>query len=747
MLCFGSDAGLCSVGVSKRWVHVRLVCPQKTDKRASGEILAYDLDREALAPIRLPCFWAEHNSRARTVPIITLALHPRDIGTLLVGYTEGAAIYSFKQNKALKFFQYQVPRGAPGGDSNPASLSIDRNPKLTQAVWHPTGTFILTGHDDSSLVTWDPKDGRVIMARTLTDTHVNQPAPAVTTFGGSGSYEPKTPLLKIAWCANSDPDDTGILVAGGTSALMPGKGLTFFDMGKTPNYTTSSWQMITDHFENPKRQRMIPTPPNVDVVSFCLIPRKDPWFAGAHDPIAIIAVLSSGELTTLSFPSGYPISPSNQLPVSITYIHPFIASANLASVDRGRWLGLTETRTMGPKLLRGGAEATHPLKRFEDRSIIQTGHADGSIFLWDIGHGDSIENDTMLQADVSRAVGRMDNLAITKTSFSGASGELAAGLKSGEVVIFRWSRNNHPGREPPQPGPNKPNDLTNISDRKDPGLTEGLHPFTLLSRRDDGAVTALKVSDVGFVAAGFANGTLAVIDLRGPAVIFSATLSELSSKDKSGVFRRRSAQSQDTWASTVEFSVMMLDGDNYSSILLHVGTNTGLLATFKILPGQGGRYAVEFAGSITLNDAVIYIHPLSAVSGRPAFATPAIVGELRSGVRVEGVLLAVSKSDARIFKPASDKGAHKVWDGTLCHAAGVTRCHDFGIALVGLFGDGSVRAYSIPALSQIGSKRIDETLDVKRFSEALVTGSGGVLGWTGPSQMALLNVWGTGTDL
>jgi len=606
----------------------------------------------------------------------------------------------------------------------------------------------MTGHEDSSIVTWDPKDGRVILARTLTDTHVDQPGPRVKTFGGdAGSFAPKAPLMKIAWCANQDPDETGVLIAGGESALTPTKGLTFFEMGKTPNYTTSSWPVIIDHFENPKRQRMIPTPPNVSVVSFCLIPRKTPWFAGGHDPIALVAVLSSGELTTLSFPSGYPISPSNRLHPSLTYIHPFIRAANLACVARARWLGLSETRTSGPLLTKGGAEASHPLKRFEDRSIIQTAHADGSIRLWDMGHGDEIENQAMLEANVSRAVGRLENIQVDQISFSGTSGELAAGLHSGEVVIFRWSRNNNPGREPPQPGPNEPHTLTNISDRKDPSLTEGLHPFTILNQQD-GPVTALKASDVGFIAAGFANGSIAVIDMRGPAIIYQANLSELSQKDKSGVFRRRSQQTQSTtWATALEFSVMTIEGDSYSSILLHVGMNTGVLATFKILPGQGGRYAVEFAGSTTLNDSIIYIHPVSAVSGKPALASPTAVAGLREGLKVEGVLLAVSKSDARIFKPASDKGAHKTWDNLLCDAAAVTHCLDFGIALVCLFGDGSARSYSIPAMREIGSVKVDHVFDVKRFGQALISNSGDIVGWTGPSEMAMVNVWGTGQVL
>jgi len=680
------------------------------------------------------------------VPIVTLQLHPRDIGTLLIGYAEGAAIYSFKLNKPLKFFQYHVPKGAPGGDGDPASVSIARNPRLTHALWHPTGTFILTGHEDSSMVVWDPKDARVIMARSLTDTNVDRPSAGVTTFGDtSGSFNMKTQLLKIAWCAKQDPDDTGILVAGGTLAMAATKGLTFLELGRTPNYSTSSWQILSDHIANPKRQRILPTPPNVEVVNFCLIPRKSPWFAGAHDPIAIVAVLSSGELATMSFPTGFPISPTNQLHLSLSFVHPFVTCISQSSVERNRWLGMTETRESGPLLLRGGVEAPHPLRRFEDRSILQTAHSDGTIRLWDAGHGDEVENENLLQADVARAVGRLDNVHVTRVSFSAASGELSAGLQSGEVVVFRWSRNPRPGQDS-TPSENRPKGLTSISDRKDPSLVEGLHPFTLLIQ-ENGPVTALKNSEVGFVAAGFAGGTIVVIDMRGPAVIFDSDINDSLQKESKSTFSRRGTSSSPAHATKMEFSIMTVEGDRYSSILLHVGTNTGHVFTFKVLPAQGGRYTVAFAGIVALDDTIVYLHPLVASSGKPADATPAAAGRLRDGFKVDGVLVAVSRGGARIFRPATDKGASKSWDGALaCEAASVTRCHDSGRALVCLFNDGSARAYTLPGLREINSARLSNVLDVKRLGQACITPTGDILAWIGPSEMALLNVWGLGVN-
>ena len=104
---------------------------------------------------------------------------------------------------------------------------------------------------------------------------------------------------------------------------------------------------FTQYFASPKRQRILPTPPGAEVVNFCLIPRSSPHFSGSHDPVAVIALLSSGELLTLTFPSGMPISPTNQLPLSLTFVHPFVKRLGIAQAGREKWLGLQERRQQG----------------------------------------------------------------------------------------------------------------------------------------------------------------------------------------------------------------------------------------------------------------------------------------------------------------------------------------------------------------------------------------------------------------
>lgn len=478
-----------------------------------------------------------------------------------MGYPEGAVTFTFKQNMPQKYFEYEVPPGALGGNSEVPHREV-RRPRLTRALWHPNGIFVLTVHDDNSLVFWDSKDGRKIMARTMQDVNVDEPGNGPDRpMSVSGISALKDPITQIAWCVKQNGDDSGLLIAGGRTPSDP-KGLTFMDFGPTPNYQTSTWPMLGSYFESPKQQINIPTPPGAQVVDFCLIPRASPYYAGAHDPIALIGILSSGELITLSFPSGHPITPTNMIHPFLSFVHPFVNKITLTSVDRSAWLGLKEKRAQGPKFLLGGAEGRKSLKRFEDRNIITTAHADGTIRLWDAGNDDEIENGDVIQVDLARAVGRVSNVEVTEMALAPSTGELSVGLKTGEVVIFRWGNNAKYGVEEPAGANSGPGKMTKISHRVDPGLRTGLLPLSLLDMQQ-GPVTAVQHSHVGFVAAGFEGGSLAIMDLRGPAIIHTTHLKELLKAHKRSSFlkSRSTEDSPPEWPTCIEFGVMTLDGE------------------------------------------------------------------------------------------------------------------------------------------------------------------------------------------
>jgi len=115
------------------------------------------------------------------------------------------------------------------------------------------------------------------------------------------------------------------------------------------------------------------------------------------------------------------------------------------------------------------------------------------------------------------------------------TGEFAAGTTSGEVVIYRWGGNKFHGRDQAiQLDPN-PGGLSDISSRAEPTLKDGLQPFSLHEMMQ-GRVSVVQVSDVGFVAAGSENGYFSIIDLRGPAIIFQASMADFAKQEKRSSF-------------------------------------------------------------------------------------------------------------------------------------------------------------------------------------------------------------------
>lgn len=168
--------------------------------------------------------------------------------------------------------------------------------------------------------------------------------------------------------------------------------------------------------------------------------------------------------------------------------------------------------------------------------------------------------------------------------------------------------------------------------------------------------------------------------------------------------------------------------------------------TFKLLPDPHGGYSVQLAGTTNLEDLVVAISPLHAESGKPAFASQTAVGNLHEGFRVNGVVLVVTTTAARIFKPAAAKGASKAWNNYFCNAAAVVRRDDRSTALVALFGDGSAKTFSIPNLKEVAAAKVDHVLDIRRFSDAMITPTGDIFGWAGPSEIVVINTWGSGID-
>jgi hypothetical protein len=226
---------------------------------------------------------------------------------------------------------------------------------------------------------------------------------------------------------------------------------------------------------------------------------------------------------------------------------------------------------------------------------------------------------------------------------AGGTGEFIVGTRTGEAVVFRWGVNRLYGKESTKQIDPNPMGLTDISSRAEPALKEGLLP-SMLYEMMQGPITAVQISDVGFVAVGSELGFLSLIDLRGPAIIYQAPMTEFARQEKRSSFFKghhhsSSAPPAKEWPVVIEFGVMTLDDDKYSSICCFVGTNLGKVITFKLLPGNNG-YTAQLAGVVAFDDKVISLNPIEAETGKPAAATGQTVAGLREGRHVNGVLVA-----------------------------------------------------------------------------------------------------------
>lgn len=166
---------------------------------------------------------------------------------------------------------------------------------------------------------------------------------------------------------------------------------------------------------------------------------------------------------------------------------------------------------------------------------------------------------------------------------------------------------------------------------------------------------------------------------------------------------------------------------------------------------EGGKgYKVEFCGvtSASLDEPVVGIIPLNTETGQLALATQYAVLGLRNGVKVSGAVVVVTKSEARIYKPPSGKGAGKSWGdhGYVCVKAGVVELESYGVALVCLMLSGVVKIYSIPALKDVTELKVSGQggVDLAHIAEAQLLPTGDIMAMSCQTCLSTLTLFGTG---
>ncbi|KAK9475354.1 lethal giant larvae like, C-terminal-domain-containing protein [Dipodascopsis tothii] len=706
----------------------------------NGATIVYDIDRGCKAPFRVPNLQKVAMPAGRLSAVVFIALHPRSLSLILFGYLDCAVVYSVPDGRVVHKLIYELPPGAPGGELDPARMRVPRRPVLTTGAWHPHGHHIITAYDDGSFVFWDATQGVLLHARTLENTDVNVARPPAAAPGVMPGAR-REPIFRLAWTCTANPEDTALVVAGGDAADVPVRGITYLEFGPTPLYQVTSFQAMGEHYAYARRQRIYPVPPAADPVDLLLVPRATPFYGGGADPFALIAVLSSGELYSLEYPSGAALPVAATFPPSLCWIQPRLTALAVTTMRREHWVGMMASAhaVAAVNMLQGGAPVRRKLRFYDTRSIVVTGHLDGCVRLWDASHGE-LENSHVLQVDVGDALRRADDLSVTSVSFAGATGEIAVALVSGEVVLYRFGV---PAKMPVLRGNSGP--IRMLAAPGGDATREAFVPlFALDAQR--GPVTALKNSEIGFLAVGYQFGALAVVDLRTSTMIYLEDLANVAPDETTRRFARdrKSPDRQLELPTALEFAVMMLDTDPFSSIVLTVGTSLGRVLTYRVVPAGPSKHVVEFVAATAVKGSVLALLPYDADTGVSAVATASVLPGLAQGVQITGAVVAVSADELRIVRLPRNKLSSRSLDDK-CLVAGLCflRKGDT-LAVVTLTRSGFVRVYAVPSLREVKSISVQHLFDVRYAPRSSISLNGDLVIGVNKNEAALLNIWGKG---
>lgn len=706
----------------------------------SGITLIYDVDRNQMSNVKI-----ENLQRTRffpkshVSPVVSLQWNPRDIGTVLISYELVTVVYSLVEGSIKKEFIYELEPGAPGGDF---SINVDkaRRPTVKQSLYHPNSLHIMTVHDDNSMVFWDANSGQLVQARTLFETDVHIPRPAIQ----KSSMLDTPRITKVAWMCQSNPEYTSILVS--TDSRQAGQSMAMINLGGTPMYSLTSYDNMSKYYANTREQKIFPLTRGSPIVDFYPLARKSPYFGGCHDPGVVLILLDDGEVETMLYPSGFFTYKASLFPQSIAWVRPAATISAATIVPKKLWLGMMSAAKGDDYILKGGLPVKKALRTNDVRCALATGHINGSVRIWDASHGE-LSSSAVFEMNLSHVLNRSTDIEIDHISFAAETLELTVSTKCGVVVLFKFEVNQfyNPNQEKSERELQMNfrrfslNDfkeiLVDVRDRSPENVRQGFMPVTAVHAQK-GKVTAIRNSNVGFVAIGYQEGTLMVIDRRGPAAIFMGNINDL-------------CLTRGSWITSMELVIMEYGEDGYSSILLLCGTNMGELMTFKILPEAGGRFGVHFMESKKTNGdgPIINIDSFSKTTGRSCQATIPQMQDLKNGALFSGIVVVSGSTDIRSLKVGRSLESRKSFKSqlvasSLSFISHVVAENEVKVAtvLVNLLASRDIVILSVPDFKEISSLVTPVASLSQYLQDSSILRNGDVVLRTNKSQASLLSI-------
>lgn len=666
----------------------------------------------------------------------SLKIHPRDLGTLLISYTKVTIVYNLVNNTVINQFIYSLPKTAPGGENGIYEYESDGlyYPKIVHCLWHPNGLHALTVHNDNSIVFWDAKTGKKILARTLFDSEVDEP----TGQTQKPQKQQMTHVKKIEWLCESNSEKTSLLILGGDGFSVDGyHQLVRMDFGTMLSYSMTSYSQMAKYYSHPKEQRIFAIHSKAEIIDFVPLGESSPYFNYCHGPRLIGVTMSDGSMKFLHYPEGNLLLNAQFFPATVSWLNPKITSSSSSFMDRkilnsilpnhGKQMDLLQS-----SILKGGIPA-RPRYKAVMGSLILTGHESGFIRIWDSSEGD-LNTSKVFEIDISDILERDDDsVTVSNISFANESLELSCSLKSGDVLLFSHGINRVNSSAPRPSVTNLHNSaraLNNITDRASVNVRRGFLPKLLIKPLDNGLVTALNNSNIGLVAIGYESGRILIIDRKTNSVAYNEVLKE-------------QGLGLPIHAKSIEFGYGLSDKDTKPGAMIFVGTDIGRLLTYKIT-GSPGNYRVNFISSLDNHDEGIEgIMVVNSQNGKPMNPSLGQMANPSIDTKFHPLVVTYSRSDIRIVKN-NNKLSHKSYNKGDISKVGITGAQTpkgLAFGLVVLLGiSKQVVCLTIPGLTENSKLRIPYRLDANFAKQSSILPLGDIFIRITQTEAALVNI-------
>jgi syntaxin-binding protein 5 len=303
-----------------------------------GTIDAFDLSRLCPSPYRIPNLWWEEEEilrrsgvpdapNRRHVPlIIDIKTHPKDMNQLLCAYEGGVLLLNAKEKSVIQTYQLRHLPGAMGAAvGDPDAMWTERASPATCIAWRPDGLVFACGHEDGCISFWDLQDdSKPVMVRTLEFIDVDKPVGVPDEVKG-GLAQTREPIFKLAWsgfpeqswlemAANATSkvqqqqyqqshlaqqeltSGSVLTILGGATERHP-PGLVCLHLppfaypyssywsSKTPDAIAKSRQALRLSLDTTTETRYST---RSTVEDFILIPKNNPYYDLAYDPVAML---------------------------------------------------------------------------------------------------------------------------------------------------------------------------------------------------------------------------------------------------------------------------------------------------------------------------------------------------------------------------------------------------------------------------------------------------------------------------